>query len=217
MDAAIEKANALNKDDYKDFSKVEAAVNAVVRDKDSTEQAEVDAMAAAIEAAIAGLEKRTETPDPGTQEPETHDYKVIEGANGTWAQNSDGTLTFRANGDFSKFKGIKINGTPVDASHYTAVSGSTVVTLKADYLKTLPAGTYTLTFVYEDGECSTDFEVKKVASEQTKPTEEGKTNTTSPQTGDNSNPALWFALLIVSGAGALGAVVYIKKKNRIRG
>ena len=56
VDAAIAKANALNKDDYKDFSGVEAAVNAVVRDKNITEQSEVDAMAKAIEDAIAALQ-----------------------------------------------------------------------------------------------------------------------------------------------------------------
>ena len=55
VDAAIAKANALKKDDYKDFSAVEAAVNAVVRDKNITEQAEVDAMAKAIDDAIAAL------------------------------------------------------------------------------------------------------------------------------------------------------------------
>ena len=56
VDAAIAKANALNKDEYKDFSGVEAAVNAVVRDKNITEQSEVDAMAKAIEDAIAALQ-----------------------------------------------------------------------------------------------------------------------------------------------------------------
>ena len=56
VDAAIAKANALNKDNYKDFSAVEAAVNAVVRDKNITEQSEVDAMAKAIEDAIAALQ-----------------------------------------------------------------------------------------------------------------------------------------------------------------
>ena len=56
VDEAIAKANALNKDDYKDFSAVEAAVNAVVRDKNITEQNEVDAMAKAIEDAIAALQ-----------------------------------------------------------------------------------------------------------------------------------------------------------------
>ena len=56
VDAAIARANALNKDNYKDFTAVEAAVNAVVRDKNITEQAEVDAMAKAIEDAINALD-----------------------------------------------------------------------------------------------------------------------------------------------------------------
>ena len=56
VDAAIAKANALNKDNYKDFSAVETAVNAVARDKNITEQTEVDAMAKAIEDAIAALQ-----------------------------------------------------------------------------------------------------------------------------------------------------------------
>ena len=56
VDAAIAKANALNKDNYKDFTAVEAAVKAVVRGKNITEQAEVDAMAKAIEDAINALD-----------------------------------------------------------------------------------------------------------------------------------------------------------------
>ena len=56
VDEAITKANALNKDNYKDFTAVEAAVNSVVRDKNITEQSEVDAMAKAIEDAIAALQ-----------------------------------------------------------------------------------------------------------------------------------------------------------------
>lgn len=150
------------------------------------------------------------------------DYKMIEGANGTWTQNSDGTLVFRANGDFDKFTGVKVDGTLIDAKNYTAVSGSTVITLKADYLKTLSVGKHKIAVVYTDGECSANFEVKKAASEQTKPTEGDKTDTTtptgdkdttSPQTGDNSNLLLWVALLFVSGAGVIGATVYSKKKR----
>ena len=58
VDAAIAKAEALNKNEYKDFTKVEEAVNAVVRGKNITEQAEVDAMAKVIEDAIAALERK---------------------------------------------------------------------------------------------------------------------------------------------------------------
>ena len=56
VDAAIAKANALNKDNYKDFTAVEGAVNAVARGKNITEQSEVEAMAKAIEDAIAALQ-----------------------------------------------------------------------------------------------------------------------------------------------------------------
>lgn len=150
------------------------------------------------------------------------DYKIIEGANGTWTQNSDGTLVFCANGDFDKFTGVKVDGTLIDAKNYTAVSGSTVITLKADYLKTLSVGTHKLTVVYTDGECSANFEVKKVATEQTKPTEGDKTDTTtptggkdttSPQTGDNSNLALWFAILFISCGGVIGVTVYSRRRK----
>ena len=59
VDAAIAKANALNKDNYMDFSGVEAAVNAVVRGKNITEQSEVDAMAKVIEEAINALVRKS--------------------------------------------------------------------------------------------------------------------------------------------------------------
>ena len=63
VDTAIAKANALEKDNYKDFSAVEAAINAVVRGKMLSAQADVDAMAQAIENAITALvEKPTEVP-----------------------------------------------------------------------------------------------------------------------------------------------------------
>lgn len=58
VDAALAKANALNKDDYENFNAVEDAINAVVRGKTLSEQTAVDAMAKAIETAIAALEKK---------------------------------------------------------------------------------------------------------------------------------------------------------------
>lgn len=59
VDEAIAKANALNKNDYTDFSAVEAAINAVDRTKNITEQTAVDVMATAIENAIAGLTRKS--------------------------------------------------------------------------------------------------------------------------------------------------------------
>ena len=83
VDEAIAKANALNRDEYKDFSGVDAAVNAVVRGKNITQQAEVDAMAQAIEEAIAALEKKEDVPVTPTEptEPTTPDASgTIDGA-----------------------------------------------------------------------------------------------------------------------------------------
>ena len=78
VEAAIAKANALNRNDYKDFSGVDNAVNAVVRGKKITEQAEVDAMAKAIESAIAALEKKQAS------------VETLKKINGKWYYIKDG-------------------------------------------------------------------------------------------------------------------------------
>ena len=79
VDEAIAKANALNKDNYKDFSAVEAAVKAVVRGKNIMEPFEVDKMAKAIEDAIAALEKKPASTKPGTSDksPQTGDTSSL--------------------------------------------------------------------------------------------------------------------------------------------
>ena len=102
-----------------------------------------------------------------------------------------------------------MDDTLIDAKNYTAVSGSTVITLKTDYLETLSVGTHKLTVVYNDGECSTNFEVKAAQTESGGDSDSEK----SPQTGDNSSLAPLCALLLVSGAGAIGTIVYSKRKK----
>ena len=130
----------------------------------------------------------------------TVDYKIIEGANGTWTQNSDGTLTVRANGEFSKFKGVKVDGNLLIAGKdYTAKSGSTIVTLSKDYLATLSVGQHDLTVLFNDGgEARTTFTVNAVTPD-------------NPQTGDHSGIVLAVAVLLVSG-GALTVLGIAKKK-----
>lgn len=91
-------------------------------------------------------------PETGASESK---YKILEGENQTYS--GSGGLTVRADGDFSKFTGIKVDGDAVDASNYDAKEGSTIVTLKEEYLSTLPDGDHTMTFVYEDGEVSANF------------------------------------------------------------
>ena len=143
----------------------------------------------------------TMTPESSGMAPE---YKVIEGANGTWKQNSDGTLTFRANGEFSKFTGVKVDDQLVDAKNYTAISGSTIVTLSADYLKTLSIGNHTLTVLFNDGDCSTNFTVQ-VAGSSTTPSNPGS-GTGSGTTPSNPNGGTSGSATTPSGSsGTKGA------------
>mgnify|MGYP004506824699 CR=1 FL=1 len=115
------------------------------------------------------------------------DYKVIEGANGSWTKNSDGTLTFRANGDFDKFTGVKVDGKLIDSNNYKAVSGSTVITLTTEYLQTLSTGRHELTVVYTDGDCNTYFVINAAASEQPGQTENNNNNTPGQSENGNTN------------------------------
>ena len=168
VDAAIAKANALNKDNYKDFSAVETAVKAVVRDKNITEQSEVDAMAKAIEDAIAALQYKDA------------DYTKVDAA------------IAKANAlkkdDYKDFSGVE---TAVKA----VVRGKNI-TEQSEVDKMAKA--------IEDAIAALE---KKPAS--TKP----GTSDKSPQTGDNSNFALWIALLFISGGAAIGTTVVSRKKK----
>ena len=233
------------------------------------------------------LETQT-IPSMGTE------LKIIAVDNQIYDKASGSDVTITCNGDFAKFTGIKVDGSVVDSSNYTAVSGSTVLTLKASYLGTLTDGSHTITFVYTDGEANANLTVRTAGSEHihdygtewksnadnhwhecncgdkkdeaahsfkwvvdkeatatkkgskheecktcgykrpaveipatgttTAPTDTTKPNDTtkpgntngsekSPQTGDNSNIFLWFALLFVSVAGVTGITVYNKKKK----
>ena len=142
----------------------------------------------------------------------TADYKIIEGANGSWTQNSDGTLTVRANGEFSKFKDVKVDGKLLIAGKdYTAKSGSTIVTLSKDYLATLSVGAHKLTVLFNDGECSTNFTVNAVGDNNPGTAVTPDNTTNNPQTGDHSGIVLAVVVLLVSG-GALTVLGIAKKK-----
>lgn len=117
-------------------------------------------------------------------------YNFIDGANGEWIKNSGKDLGFKADGEISKFTGVKVDGTLIGADKYTAVTGSTLVTLKKDYLETLSVGKHTLTVDYIDGECTTNFEIKAANAEKPGTEEDTKPGTdtekpTTPEEGKN--------------------------------
>ena len=152
-------------------------------------------------------------------------YKILDGANSDWKQNTEETITIRGNGDFSKFVGVKIDGNTIDAKNYTAKEGSTIITLTTDYLKTLSIGTHTFEIVWTDGSASTNFTVSKIDSGSETPKDDDKNKNddsgsqtgdnhhiTAPQTGDNSHLTLWISLLGASLIGLL-ATLYMRKKK----
>ena len=134
-------------------------------------------------------------------------YDILDGANSSWTQNTDGSLSIRGSGTFSKFVGVKVDGTLVDGKNYTVKEGSTIVTLKTDYLNTISVGIHTFEILWTDGSASTTFAIKADTPE------DGNQKDDVPKTGDNSNPALWLTLLVVSLAGFSGMLVKNKRKD----
>lgn len=94
------------------------------------------------------------------EEPEAPEYSIITGANGTWKDSATDGMTFASDAEFADFVSVKIDGVVVDAANYDAKEGSTVITLKNAYLKTLKEGEHTLTIVSKDGEASTKFTIE---------------------------------------------------------
>ena len=131
--------------------------------------------------------------------------EIIEGKGQSITAGENKELTFKSNAAFSDFIRARLDGKTLDEKNYTVKEGSTIVTLKADYVATLSAGEHTIGIVSESGTATTTFTVnaKAVVDNDTK----------SPQTGDNSHMALWIALLFVSGAGVIGTTVYGKKRR----
>ena len=115
-------------------------------------------------------------------------YSIIDGANSSWTQNTDGTLAIRGNGEFTKFQRVKVDGTVIDASNYTVTEGSTIITFKADYLKTLSEGSHTFELVWTDGSASTSFTVAKNTSGSDKENDnDDKDSSGNSNNGGSSN------------------------------
>lgn len=129
------------------------------------------------------------------------DYQIIEGNNSQWTVGENQPLTITANGAFAKFVGIQVDGVDVDAGNYTAVSGSTIITLKPDYLSTLSVGKHTLTVRFTDGQADGQFEIL------------AKPETSTPDTGDNNQVTLWITVMFVAVCGLTGTMVYTSKKK----
>ena len=172
-------------------------------------------------------------------------YSIIDGANSSWTQSTDGSgsIRIRGNGEISKFRNVKVDGTIVDPINYIVTEGSTIIELKADYLKTLAEGTHTFEIVWTDGTASTSFTVAKNTSDEPENDDNNKDDNNDNNGNDNSNDSsnngsnntagndntvqiltgspntgdasgIWITLFVVSAAGL--AVMLVRKKNNIK-
>jgi LPXTG-motif cell wall-anchored protein len=145
-----------------------------------------------------------------------HSFYIIEHF-GTYTLGEGGTRSARISyEDHTKFLRLLYDGIEVPAKNYTVTHGSTVITLKHDYLETYDAGTYDL-FTAEFADGTSDYIWLKIVEP-----DEGLTDTPdpgtngniassdTPGTGDDSNMALW----IILGAVALAALALVTWRRR---
>ena len=144
---------------------------------------------------------------------------IIEGANGKWQKGSEDGLSFTSNAAFADFQKVQVDGNDVDSSNYTVKEGSTVVTLNASYLETLPAGKHTLAIVSDTGTAETEFTV--VAAEK-QPADDESANDKAASDGDKESLAktgdgsmLPITVLSILAVTSIATGVFALRRSRI--
>ena len=207
VDEAIAKANALNRDAYTNFTAVEAAINAVVRDKNITEQDEVDAMAKAIEDAMAALvEKPTEVPTetptaaPSTSPTEapTETPTAAPSTSPTEAPTETPTATPSTSPTEAPTETPTATPTAAPSASPTAVPTATPTATPTAAPSASPTAAPTATPT-----------VKPTAT----PTPAPKADPNNPKTGSSNLPVVFGSAALVLSGGALAAVLIYKKKR----
>lgn len=139
-------------------------------------------------------------------------YDVTHQGEQSYVKGSGKTITFTANGyygeldsyapgAYGKFVSVEVDGKVVDAKHYSAKAGSTIITLNTNYLDSLSVGEHTFKINYIDGSTDGKDVFRVVVNNST--TDNGSsnnssTNTGSPETGDNSQGMLFGGVAIFS-------------------
>lgn len=141
------------------------------------------------------------TTAPAASAPAQVTYDILDGAGSSWTQNTDGSLAIRGSGEISKFREVKVDGVTVDPINYTVTEGSTIITFKPEYLKSLSAGNHSFELIWTDGTAATNFTVAENTDQSAK----------SPKTGEDFSMALCTVLLMVSCAGLAG--IFAKRKR----
>ena len=232
VNEAIAKANKLNKDDYKNFSAVDTAINAVDRNKSITEQSEVDAMAKAIEDAIADLQYKDANYDEvdaaitKADALNKDDYKDFSGVKAAVkAVVRDKNITEQSEVDkMAKAIEDAIADLKYKDADYTKVDAAIkkANALKKDDYKDFSGVDNAVKAVVRGKNITEQSEVDKMAKaienaisalEKKPASAKPGTSDKNPKTGYTSNLALWIALLFISGGAAVGTMVVSRKKK----
>lgn len=131
----------------------------------------------------------------------------------TYKIGADGTVTLRCTGVLSSFKGITVDGKAlIQGKDYTAVSGSTIITFNADYLKSLSVGKHTVVMKYDSGDVEAGLTVIDRDSDASNP-DATAPDASNPDAGDNSRLVLWLAFMAACVSGLTGTAIHNKKKK----
>lgn len=135
----------------------------------------------------------------------------------TYKIGADGTVTLRCTGVLSSFKSITVDGKAlIQGKDYTAVSGSTIITFNADYLKSLSVGKHTVVMKYDSGDVEAGLTVvgedKNGYPDASNP-DSTAPDASNPDAGDNSRLVLWLAFMAACVSGLTGTAVHNKKKK----
>ena len=152
--------------------------------------------------------------------------QITAGDGAAVTQGEKKELTFTSDASFADFVRVELDGTALEEKNYTKREGSTIITLNRDFVATLSVGEHTLAIVSQHGTATAKFTVKAKPAETATPQPTVTPQPTAqpqptvqpvspiPSTGDTANPALWFALLIVSGSALAAIFVLRRKANR---
>ena len=156
--------------------------------------------------------------------------QITAGDGAAVTQGEKKELTFTSDASFADFLRVELDGTALEEKNYTKREGSTIITLNRDFVATLSVGEHTLAIVSQHGTATAKFTVKAKPAETATPQPTVTPQPTAqpqqtaqpqptvqpvspiPRTGDTANPALWFALLIISGS-ALAAIFVLRRKD----
>ena len=163
---------------------------------------------------------------------EETEYAIIKGNGTAWTRDSGKPFSFTADGPMEKFLMLVIDKKHVTLDHYDAKSGSTIITVKESFMKTLANGDHTMTVIYTNGSAEGTFSVYNTAAdvptekpdgstgEDTAAKPDGSTGEDTaakpsvPATGDDSHVVLYSVLLVVSVAAIAVLLMCVKKRKQ---